>query len=209
MAIATNGGEPRTAARTSSDAAILLGGTLFSLPNLITGARLVATLPIVWLIVVGAYQPAFWLFVVAASSDAVDGFVAKRFGSRTTLGTWFDPAADKVLLVSVYLALAHVGLLPAWLVLLIVLRDLVVALGALVLQRRGLLFQIQPLAIGKLNTLAQLLLAGLVQGVAAGIAPLGWAIDGSIYTVALLTLVSGAAYVAQGTRMALAPGKPS
>lgn len=182
----------------------LLARSVYSLPNLITGARLLATVPVVWLILAGRYDLALWIFVIAALSDAVDGFVAKRFDSRTVLGTWLDPIADKVLLVATYLALVQTSLLPLWMVVLVVLRDLVVASGAVMLQRRGLLFHIQPLTVGKINTLAQILLAAFVLGHFAGVAGLDLVVVGLLYATALLTLVSGGAYLAQGVRMARA-----
>src|SRR5437762_7574935 len=105
-----------------------------SLPNLITLARLLSVPVTVWLIVDERYGAAFWLFIGAGVSDALDGFIAKRFDRRTRLGALLDPAADKVLLVSVYVTLGIAGQLWAWLVVLVVFRDVMIIGGFLLIQ---------------------------------------------------------------------------
>lgn len=154
--------------------------------------------PLIWLIVTERREAAFWLFLAAAASDALDGFIAKNFNARTNLGSYLDPLADKVLLNGVYLALAMGGWLPAWLVILVIGRDLLIVGGVIVIRRRHSVFQPRPLSIGKINTLAQILLAACV------IAPIGgWmdpAIDALIVAVALTTVASAAGYAAQALR---------
>src|SRR3546814_14440259 len=81
--------------------------------------RLLAVPLMVWLILVGHYGSAFWVFVAAGISDAVDGYLAKRFNLATVLGSYIDPIADKVLLVSVYVTPGHGGRIADWLVYLI------------------------------------------------------------------------------------------
>jgi len=90
-----------------------------TLPNAISAARLLCVPLSVWLILAGRLDLAFWVFVGAGLSDAVDGYVAKRLGQSTTVGRVLDPVADKALLVSVYLTLGVGGHLPAWLVALV------------------------------------------------------------------------------------------
>ncbi len=86
-----------------------------SLPNLISIARLMAVPVMIYLIINEYYLGAFWLFVAAGVSDAIDGYLAKALGQATVLGSYLDPLADKALLVSVYVSLGHVNLLPSWL----------------------------------------------------------------------------------------------
>ena len=150
-----------------------------------------------WFITAGAIEAAFWLFVAAGLSDAVDGFVAKRFNARTNFGAYLDPIADKVLLTGVYVALAFHGYLPAWLVGLVVSRDLLIVTGVLLLHRRDPLFRARPLLVGKANTLAQIALAVVVLADAGGLVGLGALVTACIWLVAATTLLSGGAYAGQ------------
>src|SRR5262245_646862 len=142
-----------------------LGGRVHvNLPNLITLARILSVPVVVWAIAAHEMLLAFALFAAAGVSDAVDGFLAKRFGMKSELGAYLDPLADKVLIGSIYVALGIVEALPRWLVILVVSRDLMI-IGAVMLSwlvDRPL--TIRPLLVSKLNTVAQILLAGLVLG---------------------------------------------
>lgn len=167
-----------------------------NLPNIITTGRILLVPLVVSAIVAGELKIAFWLFAAAGISDFVDGFLAHRLGAKSEFGAYLDPLADKALLMSIYVTLGIESLLPSWLVILVVSRDIMI-LGAIVvawLVEKPL--EIQPLAISKLNTIAQILLAGLV------LAAKGFAFDaGQTFTVALvavavLTGLSGAAYLA-------------
>ena len=171
-----------------------------NLPNFLTLGRIIAVPVVVWLISVGRFQAAFWCFVAAGVTDAVDGYLARRLNQRTTLGAYLDPLADKALLVSIYVSLGVVGQLPNWLVILVVSRDLMIV-GAVILS--WLLERpvaIRPLFISKLNTVGQIMLAALV------LADLGFALDHSdvVYvatlTVGALTLLSAGAYLVQWVR---------
>ncbi|MCH6587634.1 MAG: CDP-alcohol phosphatidyltransferase family protein, partial [Proteobacteria bacterium] len=86
------------------------------LPNLISLARLLAVPVVVYVILQGHYALAFWIFVAAGVSDALDGFLAKRLDAVSEIGAYLDPLADKVLLVGVYVALNHVDHIATWLV---------------------------------------------------------------------------------------------
>src|SRR5207253_7472322 len=129
--------------------------TQLSLPNLITLARLLSVPLAIWLIFEQRYGVAFWVFIGAGLSDGLDGYIAKRFDRRTRLGALLDPAADKTLLVGMYVTLGLMRLLPLWLVSLVILRDLLIVLGFFVIQNSAAPKQIGPLAISKLNTLVQ------------------------------------------------------
>src|SRR6201986_1719527 len=103
----------------------MMSGLGLNLPNLISLGRLLLVPLAISLILDGRYWTAFWVFVVAGISDALDGFIAKRFNRRTRLGALLDPLADKVLLVSVYVTLGIAGQLWPWLVVLLVFPDLI------------------------------------------------------------------------------------
>ncbi|MGH6946651.1 MAG: CDP-alcohol phosphatidyltransferase family protein, partial [Kiloniellales bacterium] len=96
------------------------------LPNLITLARLLVVPVAVYVILTEAFVAAFWIFVLAGISDAIDGAIAKRFRVTSELGAYLDPLADKALLVSVYVTLSQVDQLPVWLVILVVFRDVLI-----------------------------------------------------------------------------------
>jgi cardiolipin synthase len=133
-----------------------------SIPNLITLARILLVPILVWAIISGEMRLAFLLFLAAGISDAVDGFLAKRFGMATELGAYLDPLADKVLIVSIYVALGITGGLPAWLVILVVSRDIMIVGAVLLSWLVDRPVAIKPLLVSKLNTAAQIVFATLV-----------------------------------------------
>ena len=181
---------------------------LASLPNVITLARLCAVPATIWLVLQQRLDIAFCVFVAAGVSDGVDGWLARVLDARSALGAVLDPVADKALLVSVYVSLAVVGVLPDWLAILVVFRDLVIVGGVLVLWVLGQPPAIRPLLISKVNTAMQLLLAG----VALLLAGFGLRAEGLlaalVWAVATTTLGSGIAYVAATLRGGRAASGP-
>ena len=174
------------------------------LPNLITLARLCAVPAPIWLILQHRQDIAFLVFVGAGISDAIDGWLARSLNAHSALGAMLDPVADKALLVSVYVTLAGIGMLPEWLAILVVFRDLVIVGGILMLWVLGQPPAIRPLLVSKINTAMQLILAGttlLLHGfdLHAGV-PL-WPL---ILATAGTTLASGVAYVANVLRQGAA-----
>lgn len=133
-----------------------------SLPNFVTLGRIILVPVIFWLLVNGNTKAAFFLFVIAGVSDAVDGFLAKRFGLQTELGAYLDPIADKLLIVSIYVALGVLKALPSWLVIAVVSRDILIVVAVLLSGVLGQPLRIKPLAVSKANTASQILLAGTV-----------------------------------------------
>ena len=132
--------------------------TLRQLPNLITLSRLLMTIPIAWLLYRGHYWPGLVLLTIAGLSDALDGYLVRRYGWATELGAWLDPAADKLLMLGIYLAVTLSGLLPIWLLVLVVGRDVWLSLGSLAYRRWVGPLQVEPLVISKVNTFFQILL---------------------------------------------------
>lgn len=162
--------------------------------------RLLAVPLAVWLILNGNIGIAFWVFVAAGISDAVDGFLAKRLNAQTELGKVLDPLADKALLVSVYVTLGHAGYIPVWLVILVVFRDVLIVGGIILSHTLGRPVRMKPLIVSKINTAAQIVLAAAVLGVEGldmRIAPMMMPMA---YIVGATTLASGAAYVVTWTR---------
>ena len=168
--------------------------SLVNLPNIITFARLCAVPLAFWLVLEHRMDEAFVLFVAAGLSDALDGWLARRYGGNA-IGALMDPVADKALLVTMYITLASVGALPAWLAILVVFRDLLIVGGIIVLAVLGHAVAIRPLYISKLNTVMQIVLIAvclLQGGFGLGIANLLGVLT---WCVAVTTLASGAAYV--------------
>lgn len=166
-----------------------------TIPNFITLFRFFLVPGVVFAMISGEWGWALIGFVVAGVSDGVDGFIARQFNQRSELGAYLDPIADKLLLVSVFLVLGYMGMLPLWLVIAVVSRDALIV-GAVILSTViGHPVAMKPLFVSKANTLAQILLATIVLGESA----LGtgfWLLRPLlIYVSGLLTIVSAAAYL--------------
>lgn len=203
MALAANGGdsEGRCAAERDVDF-VLTAVSPYNIANLITVGRLLMVPPLMWLIVTDRVWAAFWLFVAAGVSDALDGFIAKTFNRQTDLGAILDPLADKALLDGVYIALGLTGHLPLWLAALVVGRDVLIVLGVMLIRRRDPVFRVRPLKTGKLNTFLQIVLGGMALAIWGGVADVSEAITPMIWLVAAMTLISGSSYVVQAMRNA-------
>ena len=168
---------------------------LLTLPNVITFARLCAVPLSVWLVLEHQFAQAFFLFVAAGLSDAVDGWLARRSGGGNMVGALLDPVADKALLVTMYVTLASVEALPDWLAILVVFRDVVIVGGVVVLSLLGQSVLIRPLYISKLNTVLQIVLVALTLLLSGFDLAAPAVMTGLIWLVAATTLGSGAAYV--------------
>jgi cardiolipin synthase len=97
-----------------------------TIPTFITIGRILLVPVTIWLIISGAYGLAFLCFVIAGVSDAIDGYLARALDQRSELGAYLDPLADKALLVSVYVTLGFLREIPAWLVIAVVTRDVLI-----------------------------------------------------------------------------------
>jgi cardiolipin synthase (CMP-forming) len=137
-------------------------GVVLNLPNLITIARILLVPVVVWAIASHEMQVAFILFLLAGVSDAVDGFLAKRFHMKSELGAYLDPLADKVLIVSIYIALGITEAIPRWIVILVVSRDILIVGGIMLAVFLGKPMKVKPVLVSKLNTAAQIVFACLV-----------------------------------------------
>src|ERR1700683_514303 len=175
-------------------------GRSLSIPNLITLLRVILVPIVVWAIISGEMLLAFVLFVIAGISDAVDGFLAKRFHMESELGAYLDPLADKALLVSIYVALGIARTLPISLVILVVSRDITIISGFMLSWLVEMPMEVRPHPVSKVNTVMQILLATLVLAEksfgfnTAVLETIG------IVLVAALTLLSIAFYLAEWFR---------
>jgi len=178
--------------------------TLATVPNLICLLRIALTVPIVVLLAEDRYGETLVLFAIAAISDILDGFLAKTFGWTSEVGKVLDPLADKLLLVSVFITLAAIGLVPAWLASIAVLRDVVIGVGAAVYKWRFGPLEGRPTVPSKINTLVQLVFVIAVVWNAAFHDLPDTAILGLGALVLVTTVVSGIDYVLTYTRKAIA-----
>jgi cardiolipin synthase len=173
---------------------------ILTIPNAITLARLCAVPAAVWLVVQARLDLAFWVFVAAGISDGLDGWLARVRNARSRIGALLDPLADKALLVSIYVTLAAIGVLPDWLAILVVFRDVLILGGVALFTVMGQPPPIQPLLVSKANTVLQIALAALAL-LLAGYGLDGWGLLAAlVWAVALSTVASGAAYVLRAAR---------
>jgi cardiolipin synthase len=178
----------------------LAGALNLSIPNLITLARILSVPVVVWAMAAGEMKIAFLLFLLAGLSDLIDGFLAKRFNMATELGAYLDPLADKAMIVSIYVMLAMVGAIPLWLVILVVSRDIMIVSAVMLSWLVNKPITLKPLAVSKLNTVAQILLALVALASLAFPFEAGWAIYGLMGLVTVLTLASVVLYLIEWVR---------
>ncbi len=175
-------------------------GRSLSIPNLITLARILLVPVVVWAIASGEMRLAFILFLAAGITDAVDGFLAKRFGMASQLGAYLDPLADKAMIVSIYIALGIADAIPRWLVILVVSRDIMIVSAIILSWLLDKRVTLKPFTVSKLNTVAQIMLALYV------LASRGYEFDSQpvlivlMALVAILTLLSIIFYVREWVR---------
>jgi len=164
-------------------------------PNQLTLLRLFFIPPVILFILYGHYRSAFWLVLTAGASDALDGLLARRLGQQTALGTYLDPIADKLLLTSSFVALGVVHLIPLWLVIVVLSRDVIIMATVLVILLATPLRNFQPSLYGKANTVSQILTVLLT--LLSLIHPqeiLRWLALSGVYCTAAFTVLSGLNY---------------
>ena len=165
------------------------------IPNLITLGRVALVPFVIWLIINDRHAEAFAFFLLAGISDGVDGFLAKRYNWQTELGAYLDPLADKLLLVSLFVALGIKGELPSWIVIGAVSRDILIVLGVLLAGLLGRPLRVKPYKISKLNTFAQIALVTVTladEAFKLGLGPVRLAL---LWATAFLIVASLGTYV--------------
>jgi cardiolipin synthase len=165
------------------------------IPNALCILRMFLVVPVTWLMIRQEFAATLWLFAFAAATDGLDGFLAKRCGWTSELGKILDPLADKILLVGTYITLAVIGFVPLWLAIVVVGRDIVITLGAILYNWIYGYPNGRPTGISKLNTLCQIVFALLIVGSHAvnHVPELAITVLGAL--VFVTTVVSGLDYV--------------
>lgn len=166
-----------------------------TIPNIITIARLIMVPIVIVMIMQQRWAAAFILFVVAGISDGVDGFIARHFNQKSEFGAYIDPIADKALLVSIYVALAVVGVIPSWLAIIVVSRDAMIVSAVLLSWVMNRPVEIKPIIVSKLNTAAQIGFAAFALAANAYGVELGGLEEVVMLVVATLTIASAGAYL--------------
>ncbi|HWR98802.1 MAG TPA: CDP-alcohol phosphatidyltransferase family protein [Candidatus Methanoperedens sp.] len=177
-----------------------------NVPNVITTLRLLLLPAFLTLLVYRLPGAALAVLLAAALSDALDGLIARRLNQRTAIGSFLDPLADKLLSVSGFVTLTFLGPIPAWFVITVISRDVIISLGSLVLYLHEGRLEIAPSLAGKAATLCQFLTLALtlvVQITGAGAAAWRWL----LLATAALTVISGLQYLWRG--LAIAGTKPA
>jgi cardiolipin synthase (CMP-forming) len=166
-----------------------------NIPNLITIARVLMVPVAIWSMISAKYDLAFAIFVVAGISDGVDGYLARRWHMQTELGAYLDPLADKALLVSIYVVLSILQLIPVWLAIAVTTRDILIVTAVILSWLMEKPLEMKPLMISKANTVAQIAFAGLVLGMLALNLQYGGLTMFGAAVVAAFTFASGAIYL--------------
>ena len=179
---------------------------LRDLPNIISVLRLLAVMPVVYLLLEREFGWALLLFAAAGVSDGVDGFLAKHYGWQSRLGGILDPLADKTLLVACFLVLGAMSLIPVWLVLAVVFRDLLIVGGALLYNYRVEEVEAAPILVSKLNTVLQILLLVLVITDAGPMQVPDGVLEILTWACLVTVLISGTQYVWIWSRKAAEKG---
>ncbi|MCX5895116.1 MAG: CDP-diacylglycerol--glycerol-3-phosphate 3-phosphatidyltransferase [Proteobacteria bacterium] len=171
-----------------------------NIPNFLTILRILAIPLFIILIAYEHYPLALILFIGAAITDAMDGFLARTFKQKTTLGSYLDPIADKLLLTSSFVVFSIMKLIPAWLSILVISRDIIILLGILVLLVNFFPVEIHPTAISKCTTVFQLFSIGitlLFHVMHKAYIPL----QVVFWTTGIFTVISGIDYVSKGLKI--------
>lgn len=171
-----------------------------NLPNTITLVRVMLIPFFVDLMIYGYYRPALVIFIVACLTDALDGMIARLTNSKTELGAFLDPMADKLLVVSSFVTLAILQQLPVWLVITVVSRDIILVLGSFIIYVTGHKLAIKPTILGKITTFSQLVVVTLTLALIAYGVKTGY-LRSAYWATTAVTVASGVQYVLRGMQL--------
>jgi cardiolipin synthase len=173
-----------------------------NIPNFITLIRIILVPIVVILLIQGSFRKALVVFIVAGISDAVDGFLARFMHQQTVIGAYLDPIADKALLISTFVTLSILHIIPAWLAVIVISRDFIILLGISVLFIMSVSVEIRPALVSKMTTLLQvgtIFLALFIRCLPDGVDH-KW-LDIFFWGTAIFTVVSGLHYMSRGFKL--------
>ena len=180
------------------------------IPNILSMLRILMVPPAVAALATARYRTAFVLILAAGATDALDGYLARRYDWTTRLGSVLDPLADKLLVMSAYVSLSWLGIVPVWLTALVIGRDVVIVSGALAYRKLFGAYDMTPTPISKANSGLQIGYILLVLAQLGGFPVPGGLVQMLLWLVVATTLASGAHYVwLWGNKALEGAGKPS
>jgi cardiolipin synthase len=182
---------------------------LRNIPNILTALRLAASPALVALLWRGHDFAALIVFVIAGATDALDGYLAKRFSLQTRFGRYMDPAADKLLMLTSFLALTVLGITPIWLTALVITRDACIVIGIGLAYLWALPVRATPSLLGKMSTAVQVVYVGLMLLLLTFDISARVLTNFAEITVAAFTLVSGLGYAQIWLRAATHSRRPA
>lgn len=173
-----------------------------NIPNILTLLRIIMVPVIVILLIQGSFLKALLVFMAAGLTDILDGFLARVLHQQTELGAYLDPIADKALLISSFVTLSVLHIIPGWLAVLVISRDLFILLGIAVLSMMSISVEIRPALVSKVTTALQLItiLLSLSALCLPGVIREMWLLP-FYWATAFVTIVSGLNYMARGMKI--------
>lgn len=171
-----------------------------TVPNLLTLLRILLTPLLVWFLLDDRLNEALAVFIVAGMTDGLDGLIARLFNQKSKLGAYLDPLADKLLLVTSFILLAWLRLVPSWLVIITVSRDIIIVLGIITLMYHQVPVKIKPSGISKMTTLMQLLTVLFLLASSLIVLP-RWGYTILFLVTAAFSVASGIHYISIGVSM--------
>jgi len=173
-----------------------------NIPNLLTLLRIILVPVIVILLIQGSFCKALIVFIIAALSDALDGFLARILKQQSVLGAYLDPIADKALLASSFVTMSILNIIPGWLTVIVISRDVIILLGISVLSVMSIPVKIHPVFVSKITTALQLItvLMALTSRSLPGEFPEATLLV-IYWSTALFTVVSGLTYMTRGVKL--------
>ena len=180
-----------------SDAKIVKRSIPINVPNTLTLLRILLTPLFAIFLIKHLFSFALLVFAIAAVSDGLDGLIARLFHQKTTLGAYLDPAADKLLLTTAFVTLAIQELVPSWLAVIVITRDVLIVFGIALFIITGREFQPVPSILSKITTVAQL--ASVLSVLVGCQVPRIVQVQGPLFWFAAgMTMVSGFQYIYRG-----------
>jgi cardiolipin synthase len=172
-----------------------------NIPNLLTLLRILLVPLIVIFLIDEAYLKALITFFISGITDALDGFLARLLHQKTALGAYLDPIADKALLVTCFLTLSIEGIIPGWLTVVVISRDVIILAGTFILFMMSVSFEIKPILISKITTALQIItvLLVLILKSLPGSFDYSWILF-LYWLTALFTIISGLKYISVGMK---------
>ncbi len=165
-----------------------------NIPNILTIMRIVVTPIVVFCLLYEQFIVALLIFIAAGISDALDGMIARRYNQKTIIGSYLDPIADKILLNTLFIVLATMGLIPWWMTTIVILRDSIILIGIIVLQLTLHKIEVNPLFISKATTVAQIVtIAWAILATSSKL--MGLIFPFIMWTAAIMTMLSGFQYI--------------